>query len=352
LAHFSQDDVKWSKKDAYQHYIKVLRPEFQFYGDVTVRASRNAIDDLDNAFKHFFRRVKLKQKAGFPRFKKKGTNDSFALRESAKFDVVGRELRIEKLKTRIKMRQKLRFDGKTKQVTISYRAGKFYASILVETNDYNPHNPNKDIVGVDLGIKELAVLSDGTVIKSNNALKRNLKTLARKQRQLSKKQKGSNNRAKAKLKVAKLHKRIADQRQAVLHELSDHLTRNYKTIVLEDLNVKGMVRNRKLARSISDAGFGYLRQMVEYKAELRGNTVVIADRFFPSSKTCSGCGQIHQITLADRTLSCDCGLTIDRDLNAAINLENYGRDTFQRDLKRIQELSKTRDLSCASVMTA
>lgn len=341
LAHFSQDGVKWSKKEAYQHYIKVLRPQFQFYGDVTVRASRNAIDDLDNAFKHFFRRVKAGQKPGFPRFKKKDVNDSFALRESAKFDVVGRELRIEKLKTRIKMRQKLRFDGKAKQVTISHRAGKFYASILVETESYNPHNPEKEIVGVDLGIKELAVLSNGTVIKSNNALKRNLKTLARKQRQLSRKKKGSNNRAKAKLKVAKLHKRIADQRQAVLHELSDHLTRNYKTIVLEDLNVKGMVRNRKLARSISDAGFGYLRQMVEYKAELRGNTVVIADRFFPSSKTCSGCGQIHQITLADRTLSCDCGLTIDRDLNAAINLENYGHDSFQRDLKRIQESCET-----------
>lgn len=350
LAHFSQDGVKWSKAAAYQHYIKVIRPQFPWYSEVSARVTRNAIDDLDNAFKHFFRRCKNGEKPGFPRFKKRGLNDSFALREKPKFSIDGRWLRIEKLKTRIKLQQELRFTGAPCQVTISHKAGRFYASILVDTQDYNCHAPEQEIVGVDFGIKKLAVLSDGTEIPANAALKRNLKLLAKKQRRLSRKQNGSNRRAKAKQSVARLHQRIANQRQAALHELSDYLTRTYKTVVIEDLNVRGMVKNRRLARSISDAGFGGLRSMIEYKAELRGNTVIVADRFFPSSKMCSGCGQIHDITLADRTIECDCGLAMDRDLNAAVNLENYGRDALPRVLKRTQELSQT-DPS-ASVSTA
>ena len=352
LEHFSKKDVKWSKAAAYQHYIKVIRPAFPWYNEVSSRVTRNAIDDLDNAFKHFFRRVKLGQKPGFPTFKKKGIGDSFALRETPKFDVDGRELRIEKLKTRIKMRQRLRFTGTLNHVTISQRAGKFYASILVETDDYNPHAPQHEAVGVDFGIKSLAVTSDGTVFPANNALKRNLKALKRKQRRLSRKQKGSNRRARAKLAVAKLHKRISDQRQAVLHELSDRLTRDYKVICLEDLNVKGMVRNGKLARPISDAGFGTLRRMIEYKAELRGVEVSFIGRFEPSSKTCSECGQIHDMPLDKRTMECDCGNVMDRDENAARNILARGLDTLRPDLKRTQELRKTSGSPAAAALTA
>lgn len=352
LEHFSKKDVKWSKAAAYQHYIKVIRPAFPWYNEVSSRVTRNAIDDLDNAFKHFFRRVKLGQKPGFPTFKKKGIGDSFALRETPKFDVDGRELRIEKLKTRIKMRQRLRFTGTLNQVTISQRAGKFYASILVETDDYSPHAPQHEAVGVDFGIKSLAVTSDGTVFPANNALKRNLKALKRKQRRLSRKQKGSNRRARAKLAVAKLHKRISDQRQAVLHELSDRLTRDYKVICLEDLNVKGMVRSGKLARPISDAGFGTLRRMIEYKAELRGVEVSFIGRFEPSSKTCSECGQIHDMPLDKRTMECDCGNVMDRDENAARNILARGLDTLRPDLKRTQELRKTSGSPAAAALTA
>jgi len=350
LEHFSQKEVKWSKAAAYQHYIKVIRPAFPWYNEVSSRVTRNAIDDLDNAFKHFFRRVKLGQTPGFPAFKKKGAGDSFALREKPKFDVEGRKLRIEKLKTRIKMRQKLRFTGTPSQVTISQRAGKFYASILVETEDYNPHAPEKASVGVDFGIKSLAVTSDGDAFPENNALKRNLKALKRKQRRLSRKQKGSNRRARAKLAVAKLHKRISDQRQAVLHELSDRLTRDHKVVCMENLNVTGMVKNGKLARPISDAGFGMLRRMIEYKAELRGVEVVFIGRFEPSSRTCSECGQIHDMPLSKRTMVCDCGNVMDRDLNAARNILARGLDTLRPDLKRTQESSKT--TSVASALTA
>jgi len=116
----------------------------------------------------------------------------------------------------------------------------------------------------------------------------------------------------------------------LLHELSDYLTKNFDVITIEDLNVKGMVKNRKLSRSISDAGFGYLRQMIEYKAELRNCVVVVANRFFPSSKTCSCCGKIKiDLSLADRIFTCECGFSTDRDLNAALNLNQYGLDTLQ-----------------------
>jgi putative transposase len=275
---------------------------------------RNAIDDLESAFKHFFRRVKNGGKPGFPKFKKKDVNDSFALREKTKFAVNGRKLRIEKLKTLIPMRQRLRFDGTPKQVTISKRAGTYFASILIDTEDYKNYCPKRaPSVGVDFGIKSLAATSDGQVFPAHNKLKRRLKKLKRLSRHLSRKKKGANRRAIAKQRLTKLHYRIANQRKAVLHELSHHLTAGYDRIALEDLNIKGMVRNRKLARSIVDAGLGMLRQFIEYKATLRGCTVELVDRFFPSSKMCSGCGLIHQITLADRALACDCGLTIDRD---------------------------------------
>lgn len=331
LDHFSQPDVKWSTAAAYRHDMKVLRVQFPWYNEVSSRVTRNAIDDLDNAFKHFFRRVREKTPAnpkaktfretsGFPQFKKKGRNDSFAMREENKFDVEGRTLRIEKLKTRIKLRQRLRFTGKTKQVTISRRAGKFYASILIETADDNPHAPCQASVGVDFGIKE-----------------------------------GSNRRAKAKLKVAKLHARISNQRQAVLHELSDKPTRTDQVITIEDLNVKGMVRNRRLARAVSDAGFGELRRQIEYKAQYRGVTVVFADRFFPSSKMCHACGQTHDMPLSKRQMVCDCGHVMDRDLNAAKNLDRYGLDrpnTLRPDVKRTQEPSKPAGSPTAAVMTA
>ncbi len=353
LAHFSKPENKWSKSLAYQYYINVIRKEFQWYSEVSSRITRNAIDDLDNAFSHFFRRLKLKQKCGFPRFKKKAINDSFALRESAKFDCIGRELRLEKLKTRIEMRQALRFQGTTKQVTISKRAGKYFASILVETEDYNPNdNDRKQSVGVDFGIKELAVLSAGVVFAANQKLKANLKKLAKLTSTLAKKIKGSNHRAKAKLKISKLHFRIANQRQALLHELSDYLTKTFDVITIEDLNVKGMVKNRKLSRAISDAGFGTLRQLIEYKAKLRNCVVVVANRFYPSSKTCSCCGKIKEnLTLAERIFACECGLCVDRDLNAALNLDKYGQDRLQPDLKCASEQSQTVDLFTASVLT-
>ena len=336
LAHFNQDGVKWSKKVANEKY-KQLRLEFPWYAEVSQRVTRNTVDDLHNAFSHFFRRVKNGEKAGYPKFKKRGLHDSFSLREKPKFDVDGRTLRIEKLKTRIKMRKELRFTGTPCQVTISKRAGKYFASILVDTQDYDTKHPERESVGVDFGIKDLATCSDGQIFAANQKLKHSLKRLAKKQRALSRKTRGSNRYAKARQAVAKLHYRISNQRLAVLHEVSNYLTAKFKLITIENLNVKGMIKNHKLARAISDAGFGMLREFIEYKAYLRGCQVVIADRFFPSSRKCSvlDCDYINDnLTLSDREWQCpDCKTTHDRDRNASWNLDNFGRDTLQLDLK-------------------
>jgi putative transposase len=349
LAHFCQPGVKWSKAAAFIHYTKVIKPQFPWYGEVSSRATRNAIDDLDNAFRHFFRRCKLGQKPGFPRFHKKGVNDGFAMREKPKFNIDGRTLRIEKLPTRIKLRQLPRFTGTHCQVTVAKQAGKFYASILTDTQDYDRKDDDREpAVGVDFGITSLATLSTGEVVPANQKLKANLRRLKRKQRRLSRKQRGSNRRAKAKLVVAKLHKRIADQRTAVLHEVSDKLTERFDTIVIEDLAVKNMVRNRSLSRAISDAGFGTLRRMIEYKAALRGCEVVIAPRFYPSSKTCSDCGVVKDaLSLGERVYRCeDCGHEQDRDLNAALNLLRL--HTFRAVAKRTQEPRQTVGLPAAA----
>ena len=331
------------KKTAYELW-KQLRVEFPWYAEVSARVTRNAIDDLDSAFAHFFRRVRAGQKAGFPRFKKKGIRDSFSMRETVKFDVDGRSLRIEKLKTRIALRQQVRWEGQAKQVTISQRAGKFYASILVEAENYPAIHPQGEIVGVDFGLKNLAILSDGTKLPANQILKANLKRLGRLQRKLSRKPKSSTSkrRAKAKLRIAKLHHRIHRQRQAVLHDLSHTLTSSYRTVVIEDLCVKGMVRNRKIARAVSDAGMGELRRQLEYKAKLRGVQIIVADRFFPSSKTCHCCGGHNpEVVLGVDEWTCPhCGAHHDRDINAAINLENYGRQTLGGDLKRTARVAE------------
>ncbi len=332
-AWFSQQDVdghyifKWSKAAGYQLYMKVMRVEFPWYSEVSSVITRNVIDDLDAAFTQFFRKVRQGSKnPGYPKPKKRGDRDRFSIRDSAKFDVKNKMLRIEKLKTRIDMRQPIRFGGKLKRVTISKRAGKYFASFLVETDEYDPKDVNRQpSVGVDVGIKSLATLSNGEVFENSRLLRNNLRKLRKLQRNLSRKVRGSNGYAKAKLKIQKLHFLIARQREAILHQLSDYLTKTFDRIVIEDLNVKGMMKNRKLSRAIADVGFGMLRQFIEYKAVLRNCIVVIADRFFPSSKTCSNCGQVKKIlTLKDRIFECDaCGFVIDRDLNAAINLNNY-----------------------------
>jgi putative transposase len=335
-----------------------LKPAFPWIGELSARIARNAVDDLDAAFKNFFRNVKKrrcigkKNRYGYPKFKKKGRGDHFNIRESIKFTVDGRALTFEKCPFTVRMRQCIRFEGTPKQLKIFECSGKWFASFLVDVAENPwPHvqpDERQPSVGVDLGIKSLATLSTGQERPASQPLKKQLKKLAKLQRRLARKQKGSNRRAKLKLKIQKLHYRIACQRQAVTHELTDHLTRNFDRIVIEDLNVRGMSNNRKLARAVLDVGFYEIRRQLAYKSFYRGVELVMADRWYPSSKLCWNCGAVNAaLTLADRVWDCVCGQHHQRDLTGSINLDFYGRDPLERDLKRAQELTEVLSMAQA-----
>lgn len=301
--------------------------QFPWMAEVTKVAPQNAIKNVGLAFQHFFRRVKQGGKPGYPRFKKKGLRDSFRAdngpqnASSNAVECVGKTVKLPRCGV-VRMREELRFDGRTLAATVSKQADGWYVSILVDTTDclYGPLD--RGVVGVDLGIKEFATLSTGEVIPALKPHRAAHQRLVRLSRSLSRKQKGSANRAKAKAKLARLHQRIGNIRNDALHKLTTKLATEFDTIAIEGLNVAGMLRNRHLARSIADAGFAEFRRQLEYKATMTGAKVVVIDRFFPSSKTCSQCGTIHDMKLSDRVMVCDCGNVLDRDLNAALNLKN------------------------------
>ena len=208
------------------------------------------------------------------------------------------------------------------RISVSRRAGRWYASLTVEREPTAKPAPKRGAVGVDLGVKNLATLSDGTVIPNPRALGARLKALRKAQQALSRKVKGSARREKARARVARLHARVADVRADAIHKATTMIARNYSTVCIEDLNVAGMVKNRHLARSLSDAALGEFRRQLGYKTARSGAALHVVDRWYRSSKTCSGCGSVKaKLSLNERTYRCDsCGLVLDRDLNAAINI--------------------------------
>lgn len=223
------------------------------------------------------------------------------------------------------MCEALRFAGRIISASVSHVAGYWYVSITVEIQvSLLPSAENQDAVGVDLGINTLATLSTGEKFSGPKALRVLLERLRCASRKLSRKKKGSRNRAKARLKLARLHARISNIRRESLHWLSTYITRRFHTIGIEDLNVQGMMANARLARAVADMGFRELRRQIEYKASWRGGQLVVANRWFPSSKLCSCCGQrFEKLSLCVRRWIClSCGTSHDRDVNAAINLKN------------------------------
>ena len=223
----------------------------------------------------------------------------------------------------------------TNAVTISERAGEWWVSIQLEA-EAPGKNGNQGVVGIDLGVKTLATCSDGTAFDNPHTLQKYERRLARLNRELSRRKQGGANWHKSKDKIRKLHAKIARIRAHTNHDISRHVTANTlpEVVVLEDLNVAGMVKNRHLAKAVSDAAMGELSRQIEYKSEWYGAELVRVDRWFPSSKTCSRCGCIKdELTLSDRTFICDdCGFEIDRDLNAARNLAALGRTCDQRGI--------------------
>jgi len=296
------------------------REKYPWMLEVTKNAPQMAIIQLGAAFKNFFA-----GRAKYPKFRKKGIHDRFSLTND-QFSVDGSRIRIPNLGW-VRMREPLRFTGKIMSATISRVADRWFVSITVDTPDDSrlPKAENQGAVGVDLGVSALATLSTGEPpIPGPKPHKALLNSVRRLSRSLSRKQKGSANRSKAKVKLARLHARIGNVRRDAMHQLTTDLTRRFHTIGIEDLNVRGMVKNSHLSRSVSDMGFFEFRRQLDYKAARRGGVVVVADRWYPSSKTCSDCGhKLETLPLAVREWTCPaCGLTHDRDLNAAINLKN------------------------------
>jgi putative transposase len=297
----------------------IKHEQYPWVDEVHKDANQQPFTHLATAFRKFF-----SQEAKYPTFKKKGQHDSFYI-SNDECAVQGKRFRMPKLGW-VRMREAVRFQGKLMSVTVSRIANRWFASFAVQVAMTPTPSENQAVVGVDLGVKALATLSTGETVEGPKPLRKQLQALRRCSKRLSRKVKGSANRQKAQQRVARLHYRIACQRKDSLHKLSTDLVRRFGTIVLEALHVKGMVRNRKLARAISDMGLGRFRQMVSYKAQAAGVQVVYADRWFPSSKLCSQCGALcDDLPLSQRAYICACGLAIDRDLNAALNLKNYPR---------------------------
>ena len=266
------------------------------------------------------------KRVGFPRFKSKNTAMRFAYSTGftaptssdpygLKLPRIGRVHGMENVYKRV--------DGaRLVRISVSCRAGRWYASLTVEREPSTACRPQRGTVGVDLGVKHLATLSDGTVIPNPRALDARLKALRKAQQALSRKTKGSARREKAKERVARLHARVTDMRMDAINKATTMIARTYSTVCIEDLNVAGMVKNHRLARSVSDASLGEFRRQLEYKTARTGTVLRVVDRWYPSSKTCSNCGTVKaKLSLSELVYKCYvCCLSIDRDLNAAINL--------------------------------
>ena len=292
-----------------------------------------AFRDLAHGFSNWSKSRKGQRKGkrvGFPKFKSKNTTMRFAYSTGfttptasdpygLKLPRIGRVHCMENVHERVA-------GARVVRVSVSRRAGHWYASLTVEREPITNQMPKGGAVGVDLGVKNLATLSDGTVIPNPRALGTRLKALRKAQQALSRKVMGSARREKAKGRVARLHARVADVRADAMNKATTMIAGSYSVVCVEDLNVAGMVKNHHLARSLSDAALGEFRRQLEYKTARSGAVLRVVDRWFPSSKTCSNCGVVKaKLSLNERTFNCGvCGLSIDRDMNAAINIRVAG----------------------------
>ncbi|WP_248277369.1 RNA-guided endonuclease InsQ/TnpB family protein [Brasilonema sennae] len=281
------------------------------------KITQYAFDQLGAAYDRFFKGL-----GGYPKFKKKGQNDSFTIDAGGKPILVG-GMRV-KLPTIgwVKTYEGLPHTTTTK-LSISRIADDWYIAFAYEA-ETEITSKLVDVVGVDLGIKELATLSTGVTFPNPKAYLKFIQKLKRLSKAHCRKTKGSSNRHKSKIKLAKHHNRVSNIRKDSLHKVTNYLCKNHAAIVIEDLNVSGMMQNRKLAQSIADCGFHEFKRQLEYKCKKFGSKLVLASRWYPSSKTCSNCGcKKESLSLSERVYSCKhCGHVIDRDLNAAINLSH------------------------------
>lgn len=314
----------WQKINAEVNARKKI--DLSWLCEIPWAVSKTALSDLGNAFSHFFRRVKTGETPGYPRFKKKH-------RCHEGFGIEGRALRFDGYRVKIpkigwiRTRQEIQFPGRILSARLTKYAGHWYVSIQVEIDESRwsyPHRcETQAVVGIDLGVRDLAVLSTGERVEAPRSLRTHELQLRRLNKELSRRTRGGKNWRKTKTKLAHLHEQIANIRHAVTHEMTASIVTQFRWIGIEDLNVIGMAANHHLAKSVMDAAMSEVVRQLKYKAPLAGGVIVQADRWFASSKMCHVCGMIrNKLPLGVRRWTCKCGAKHDRDINASKNLEN------------------------------
>jgi putative transposase len=301
--------------------------EYTWLNEICAQSLQQSLKHLDGAYNGFF-----KGRTEFPKFKSKHNKNSFCVPQAVK--LINNKLYVRKFKKGIGVIIDRKFKGIIKQCTISKTpANEYFVSILVETEHIKLPKTNKEI-GIDLGLKNFVITSEGYKYKNNKYTKQYERKLTKAQQHLNKKTRGSNRYEQQRLKVAKIHKKITNSRVDNLHKISTDLIRKYDVVCLEDLNIKGMIKNHKLAKHISDASWGIFVEMLNYKANWNDKTIVEINRFYPSSKSCNICGYINQdLNLTIREWKCPkCNTIHDRDVNAAKNILKEGQKVLLNGL--------------------
>ena len=311
--------------------LKKEKEENIWLKDVYSQCLQMSLRNLDNAFNAFFRKQNR-----FPKFKSKNNgHQSFQYPQNVKVLFEENKIKLPKI-GKVKAKLYREFNGKIGTVTVSKTpTNKYFVSVLVDDGKETPVKPKKltkkTTVGIDLGIKDFCILSNGEKIENQKHLKKSINRLKVLQRRKDKKKKGGVNRKKANFKLAKLHEKITNQRNDFLHKISSKIIDENQAICIEDLNTKGMMKNHCLAQSIADVGWGRFVEFLKYKSEWKGKNLIQIGRFDPSTKTCSVCGEINKdLTLKDREWKCVCGKEHDRDINAAKNIKNFGMIKFRK----------------------
>ncbi|MHA2298833.1 MAG: RNA-guided endonuclease InsQ/TnpB family protein [Candidatus Hodarchaeales archaeon] len=336
IIQYKENQGKGRYTDAMKQHVqlnKLKKTDYSWMYDVSKCIPQEALRDLQRAFENFFRdlekskQTRSKRRVGFPKFKKKGRcKDSFRLTGTIRVYPGDKLVQLPRLgKLRLKEKPALHPTARILSATVSRSADSWFVALTVEEKRPDPSPAREGVVGFDAGLKRFGYLSSGIPIPKPRFLLKRTRKLRRLSKDHSRKQPGSNNRKKSAKKLAKFHRKVRDTRHDFLHKQSTYLTKNHGMIVIEDLHVKGLIKNKKQSKYWADLAHGEFQRMLEYKAPKHGARIIEADRWFPSSKLCSNCLWYNAgLTLQDRVFCCpQCELELDRDENASRNLENY-----------------------------